>query len=126
MIQKETFIAIIDNSGARNVKCIDVSPGFQRDYAYSGDTVVSVVQEMRVREGAVAKVKTGEVTYTVIVRTKFREYTKDGTSLSFGMNGGVLVNKQGKLIASRIIGPVSRSLKRAKHMKIASLSSGMI
>jgi len=37
-----------------------------------------------------------------------------------------LINKQGKPIASRIIGPIPTALKKKKKIKFATLSSGFI
>jgi large subunit ribosomal protein L14 len=126
MIQTETILTIIDNSGAKNAKCVHVVPGFKRRYAYIGDTVISVVESIKSKKKATSKIKKGEVIHLVIIRTKFKKGGKDGSTLNFNSNAGVLVNKQNKPIASRILGPVTKSLKNSKHMKITSLSSGFI
>ena len=51
---------------------------------------------------------------------------KDGTSIFFQSNAVSLINKQGKPIASRIMGPLPKVLKRRKKIKFATLSSGFI
>lgn len=37
MIQQQTILKVLDNSGAKEVKCIKVLGGFKRKYAYTGD-----------------------------------------------------------------------------------------
>jgi large subunit ribosomal protein L14 len=51
---------------------------------------------------------------------------KYGTSIFFQSNAVSLINKQGKPIASRIMGPLPKILKRRKKIKFATLSSGFI
>ena len=126
MIQTETILTIVDNSGAKNARCVSVLPGFKRRYAYIGDTIISVIKTIKSKRKSISKVKKGELFHLVIIRTRFKKRIKDGSSLNFNVNAGVLVNKQDKLIASRVLGPVTKALKKSKHMKIVSLSGGFV
>jgi large subunit ribosomal protein L14 len=126
MIQTESILVITDNSGGKNAKCVHVLPGFKKRYAYAGDTIVSVVKNLKSKKKATSKVKKGDLIYLVIIRTKFKKSTKDGSFLNFNVNAGVLVNRQNRPLASRILGPVMKILKNGKCMKIASLSSGFV
>ena len=65
MIQTQTVLDVADNSGARKVMCIKVLGGSRRRYATVGDVIVVAVKEAIPN----AKVKKGEVTRAVIVRT---------------------------------------------------------
>ena len=47
MIQQQTKLKVIDNSGAKTVKCIKVLGGFKRKFAFTGDTVIVSVKELR-------------------------------------------------------------------------------
>jgi len=58
--------------------------------------------------------------------SKFKKNKKDGSSFMFNLNAGVLINKQNKPIATRILGPVTKELKTNKLMKVASLSAGFL
>lgn len=126
MIQTQSIITIVDNSGARNAKCIKVLTGFKRRYAFMGDTIVVVIKSIKSKKKSTSKVKKGEVLRLVIIRTKFQKNKKDGSSFKFNINAGVLVNKQNKPVATRVIGPVTKELKTNKLMKIASLSGGFL
>ena len=62
----------------------------------------------------------------IIIRTKNKTIKKDGNLIFFQSNAVSLINKQGKPIASRIIGPMPKTLKKKKKIKFGTLSSGFI
>jgi len=126
MIQNQSILTIVDNSGAKTAKCIKILGGFQRRYAYIGNTIVVAVQQIRSKNKSKSKVKKGEVLRAVIIRTKFKSKKKDGSSFFFNLNAAVLINKQNKPIATRVLGPVTKELKTNKLMKVASLSAGFL
>jgi large subunit ribosomal protein L14 len=117
---------VTDNSGAKTVKCIKVLNGFKRRFAMLGDTIVVSVQKLRNRAKLSSKVQKGEVYKAIIIRTKKKVIKKDGTLVFFQSNAVSLVNKQGKPLASRIIGPMPKAFKKRKKIKFATLSSGFI
>ena len=126
MIQQQTILKVTDNSGAKTVKCIKVLNGFKRRFAILGDTIIVSVQKLRNKARVASKVRKGEVHKAIIIRTKKKTMKKDGTSIFFQSNAVSLINKQGKPIASRIMGPLPKVLKRRKKIKFATLSSGFI
>jgi large subunit ribosomal protein L14 len=126
MIQNQSILIIADNSGAKTAKCIKVLGGFQRRYAYTGDTVVVAVQKIKSKNKYRAKVKKGDVLRAVIIGTRFKEKRKDGLMFKFSFNSGVLVNKQNKPLSTRVTGPVTKEMKINKLMKLASLSPGFL
>ncbi|MDA1070925.1 MAG: 50S ribosomal protein L14, partial [Proteobacteria bacterium] len=68
------------------------------------------------------RVKKGEVTRAVIVRTAKEIRRADGSALRFDRNAAVLINKQNEPIGTRIFGPVTRELRSRNFMKIISLA----
>jgi large subunit ribosomal protein L14 len=68
------------------------------------------------------RVKKGEVTRAVVVRTAKDVRRPDGSSIRFDRNAAVLINKQGEPIGTRIFGPVTRELRAKGYMKIVSLA----
>lgn len=126
MIQQQTILKVTDNSGAKTVKCIKILNGFNRRFAIVGDTIIVSIQKLRNKARLTSKVKKGEVHKAVIIRTKNKIVKKDGTVLFFQSNAVSLINKQGKPIASRIIGPLPKILKKKKKIKFVTLSSGFI
>ena len=126
MIQQQTILKVTDNSGAKTVKCIKVLNGFKRRFAILGDTIIVSIQKLRNKARLTSKVRKGEVHKAIIIRTKKKTAKKDGSLIFFQSNAVSLINKQGKPIASRIIGPVPKILKKKKKIKLGTLSSGFI
>jgi large subunit ribosomal protein L14 len=118
MIQVETNLDVADNSGARRVQCIRVLGGSRRKYASVGDIIIVSVKDAIPR----GRVKKGEVTRAVVVRTAKDIRRADGSVIRFDRNAAVLINKQGEPIGTRIFGPVTRELRSKGYMKIISLA----
>ncbi len=118
MIQAETNLTVADNSGARRVQCIKVLGGSNRRFASVGDVTVITVKEAIPR----GRVKKGEITRAVVVRTAKEVRRSDGSAIRFDHNAAVLINNQGEPIGTRIFGPVTRELRAKNYMKIISLA----
>lgn len=122
MIQQQSELDVADNSGAKRVECIKVLGGSRRRYAGLGDLIVVAVKEAL----PTAKVKKGDVSKAVIVRTA-REYQRpDGSYIKFDANSAVLLNAQLEPVGTRIFGPVARELRAKKFMKIISLAPEVV
>jgi large subunit ribosomal protein L14 len=127
MIQNGTYLNVQDNSGARSVMCIKVLKGYKSRYAYIGDLILVSVKKLRTKRRSLSKVKKGELFKALIVRTKTKFNTyNNGNFNSFLENSVILINKQNKLIGTRIFGLVSKKLRYSKFFRIISLSSGTI
>ena len=118
MIQQETILNVADNSGARGVCCIKVLGGTKRRYARIGDIIVVSVKEALPN----SKVKKGDVTRAVVVRTKKETSRPDGSRIRFDENAAVIINQYGEPVGTRIFGPVARELRAKRFMKIISLA----
>ena len=118
MIIAETKLNVADNSGAKLVQCIKVLGGSKRRSASIGDVIVISVKEA-IPNG---KVKKGEVTRAVVVRTKKGVSRQDGSTIRFDKNSAVLLTKEGEPIGTRIFGPATRELRLKKFTKIISLA----
>ena len=118
MIITETKLNVADNSGAKLVQCIKVLGGSKRRSASIGDVIVISVKEA-IPNG---KVKKGEITRAVVVRTKKGVSRQDGSTIRFDKNSAVLLTKEGEPIGTRIFGPVTRELRLKKFTKIISLA----
>ena len=126
MIQQQTVLKVSDNSGAKSVKCIKVLGGFKKRYAKLGNVIVVSIKELRNKSRKTSKVKKGEVYKALIIKTKTKQISKDGSAIFFDNNSVSLINAQGKPLATRIIGPVPKKLKKGKYSKFASISLGTV
>ena len=116
MIQQESRLQVADNTGAQEVLCIRVlRSGIT---ANIGDVIVGVVK--KAQPGGM--VKKSEVVRCVVVRTKFGLHRQDGSTIKFGENAVVIINKDGSPKGTRVFGPVARELRERNYMKIVSLA----
>ena len=106
MIQQESRLLVADNSGAKEVLCIRVLGGTRRRYAGVGDKIVVTVKSAIPGGDA----KKGTVSKAVIVRTKKEIRRQDGSYIRFDDNACVLLNNQGVVRGTRILGRVAREL----------------
>jgi large subunit ribosomal protein L14 len=118
MVQMRTILGVADNSGARKVMCIKVLGGSGRRYATVGDVIVVAVKEAIPN----AKVKKGDVSHAVIVRTSKQVSRQDGSYIRFDDNSAVLLDNQHEPVGTRIFGPVARELRAKRFLKIISLA----
>ena len=118
MIQMQTMLNVADNSGARRVMCIKVLGSSKRRYAGIGD-VIKVTVKTTIPNG---KIKKGEVSLALVVRTKDGVRRSDGSLIRFDDNAVVLLNNQKQPLGTRVFGPVTRELRTEKFMKVVSLA----
>ena len=123
MIYQQSRVHVADNTGAREIMCIRVLAGGNKQYADVGDVIVASVKQAQ-PGGAVKK---GDVVKAVIVRTA-KEYGRpDGSHIKFDENAAVILttdasNPRG----TRIFGPVARELREKNFMKIVSLAPEVV
>ena len=118
MIQKFSRLKVADNSGAREIMCIQVLGGTRRRYASVGDTIVASVKLAQPN----AAVKKGDVVKAVVVRTAKGYGRPDGSYIRFDENAAVILSDAQNPRGTRIFGPVARELRERNYMKIVSLA----
>ena len=117
MIQAYTRLRIADNTGARQIMCINVPIG-ARKYARVGDVIVATVK----RAVPHGMVKEGEVVRAVVVRVAKPYRRSDGSYIRFDENAAVVLGEKNNPKGSRIFGPVARELRDKNFAKIISLA----
>ena len=122
MIQKQTRLRVADNSGARQLMCIQVLGGSGRRYGSVGDIIVASVKQAQ----PMSPVKKGEVVRAVIVRTAQTYRRSDGSSIRFDENAAVVLDDAQNPRGTRIFGPVARELRDRNFMKIVSLAPEVV
>ncbi len=114
----QTRLKIADNTGAREIMCINVLGGTRRKYARVGDIIVASVK--RAIPGATAK--KGEVVRAVVIRTAQPYRRPDGSYIRFDENAAVILTDKNNPKGTRIFGPVARELREKNYTKIISLA----
>jgi large subunit ribosomal protein L14 len=117
MIQKESYLEVADNSGAKLLQCIHIVGSTRKRYAFLGDVIKCAVKSA-IPGGIVKK---SDIVDVVIVRTRKECRREDGSYIRFGQNAGVII-KDGEPVASRIFGPIAREIRAKGYSKIISLA----
>ena len=117
MIQLRTILNPADNSGAKRFMVIGITPKIGK-VASLGDVVRCVVDGAD-PNGAVGD---SELVRVLIVRTKKEVRRSDGSYVRFDDNAGVVIDKQGLPVGTRVLGPIAREVKEKGYTKIASLA----
>jgi large subunit ribosomal protein L14 len=126
MIQKGSFLNVIDNSGGKVVCCIQVSNGYRKRYAKIGDLIVVSVKSLRLQKRIFVKLKKGDVCKAVVIRTKTNCRINNFEILNFSENEVILLNKQNKFIGTRILGTIPKIFRHSRFLKIFSLASNIV
>ena len=122
MIQMQTRLRVADNTGAREIMCINVLGGTRRKYAHIGDIIVASVKKAIPNAGT----KKGDVVRAVIVRTSQPYRRPDGSYIKFDENAAVILTDKNNPKGTRIFGPVARELRDKNYTKIISLAAEVL
>lgn len=126
MIQKNTLLNVIDNSGAKKVCCIHIVSGYRNRYANSGDLVVVSVKSLRGNRKLNSKIKKGAVVKALVVRTKRPLSFFCGGFNSFLENSVILLTSKRKFVGNKIFGPIPFKFRAAKSLKLLSVACGFL
>ena len=115
MIQTQSYLNVADNSGARQLMCIQVLSG---KYARIGDVIIAVVKDAIPN----MPLKKSDIVRAVIVRTRKGLRRDNGMSIRFDDNAAVVLNKENNPRGTRVFGPIARELRDRHFTKIVSLA----
>ena len=122
MIRIATRLQVADNSGAKEMECINVPGGTGKRYASVGEIIVASVKQAV----PAAQVKKGDVVRAVIVRVAKPYRRPDGSYIRFDENAGVILSDASNPRGTRIFGPVARELRERNFTRIVSLAPEVI
>jgi len=122
LIQTYTRLRVADNTGARQIMCINVPGGTRRRYAHLGDVIVAAVKQA-IPGGTVKK---GDVVRAVVVRTVKPTRRHDGSYVRFDENAAVIIDEKNNPRGTRVFGPVARELREKNFLKILSLAAEVV
>lgn len=107
MIYKNSFLNIIDNSGARKAKCIHVLGKYK--WAKVGNTILVVLRKFY---NLKKKIKKGNVYLGIIIGVKYWVCRPTGFYYRFFQNRIIIFNLQFKFLATRVYGLISKEFKK--------------
>lgn len=124
MIQKETYLNIIDNSGVKKAACFHIYGGYRKRYATIGDVVLASVKSTNIK-GEDAKFKKGDKIKVLILHTRKSSKSLFSNEKKHYENTGVVVSNANKLLSSRIFGSVDIAFRHSKFLKVITLAGGI-
>jgi len=119
LIQKETSLACIDNSGAKRVLCIKV---LRNNYGYPGAVLVTTIKKVVTRRFRTKKktLKKGEIHKVLLAFTKFGVTRKIGYHVKAASNAIIMLRKE------NITLPYANRLKLGIFFEARNLSSKIV
>ena len=118
MIQLRTVLKPADNTGAKKLRVIHLYGCSRRLLSRIGDIVRATVDQSE----PTGMVKDKEMVRVLIVRTKKEHRRPDGSYIRFDDNAGIIIDKDGNPIGTRVFGPIAREIKEQGYAKIVSLA----
>ena len=119
MLLKESWINISDNTNIRWVKIFHLYKGFFRKKTYNGLFVkgsARVVEPPRIEyKGFKYKYSLkGDINRSWVVRTIFKNCSKDSSVILFGHNASILINKKQNVKSKFLNGPITQNIRIKK------------
>ena len=78
MIQTQTIVDVVDNSGAKSLRCIKVFGGFKKRYGVLGSVIRASIQELRHKSNKKSGFKKGDLVFALVVQVRSKSKRKDG------------------------------------------------
>lgn len=123
MIQQETFLQVVDNSGVKVIKCFHILKSSRRLKGFIGDVIKGSVRELRYNGQKKLIHKQGDVVFALIVQVKQVIKRKTGQHFQFFKNSAILIDSKSQPTGSRISLPLLKEFRNKKYLKILSLAS---
>lgn len=120
MIQLRSVVQVADNSGARQIRVIQVYGGSMRRFGYVGDVVKASVIDADPQ----GTIKRGDKVTAVMVRAHKERRRPNGEYIRFDDNAAVIIESREnpEPVGTRVFGPIAREVKNNGFAKIASLA----
>lgn len=122
MVQLRSILVPADNSGAKKLRVIGI-PRYSKIRTVGIGIIVKCVVD---GAQSLGMVKDSQIVDTVIVRTRKEIRRRDGSYVRFDDNAGVVIDKAGNPVGTRIFGPVAQEVRERGFAKIASLAQEVV
>jgi large subunit ribosomal protein L14 len=130
MIQKNTYLKVVDNSGVKEVSCIHLYGGYRKRHAVAGDVILVAVKSLRKKRINKLKIKKGDVLRALVVKTKTPMHSYSHEFVTFSENNVVLFNSKkkdsNKYAFTRIFTSLPKQFRETRFLKILSICYGVV
>jgi len=124
MLQPQSQLKAIDNSGARRMRCIRILKKSGRQCGKVGNFIKVSIQRLRNRGNI--RVRCGEVHTAVIVRTANRISRSNGVKVKFDSNAAIVLNHKNVPFGTRFFSVIAKELRFRKFVKVFTLSPRVV
>ena len=124
MIQNRSILKVIDNSGAKYIRCLKVLN--KKKIGYLGDLIIGSVLSLRRGRGRKIRVKRKDLCLGIISSVKYRKQRLGGCFIKSDVNSVILLNRNKRPIGNRVFGLSYKELRLKKKFKTLSLSSKIL
>lgn len=118
MIQKNSIIKPVDNCGVLKTNVFHLYKGSKGRLAFVGDFLKVSCREV-VPENSIKKKSKHR---SILIRTKYNVFKKDGSFVKFYKNSLILLKKRLTPRGANIRGPIPRNINRKKFISSFSRS----
>jgi len=127
MIQKETILNVVDNSGAKKVLCVHMYNGYKRRYSKIGDLIKIAVKTVRKNNLDTLKIKKGDMSRAIVTTCKTPLKTFNNELKFYNVNSVILISDQNKYLASKVNVKIDYSFFRyTRYSKLLRMSSKVL
>jgi len=124
VVQSGSILKVIDNSGAKYVKCLKVLG--KKKVGHLGSLLVVSVLNLRRGRGRKIRVKRKEICLGLLSSSKFNCPRLGGSFIKPLSNSVILLNRNFKPMGNRIFGLVFKELRIKKQFKALSIASKIV
>lgn len=123
MLLVESQVIVSDNTQTRIVKCIRLLGGSKRKYATVSDFIIIAVKQRRAKRRLILK----KIYLALIIASIKEKRRLSGYYIKSKTNRVLLLTEFGKIIGTRILGPVYKEVKQYSRIsKLLAKSKGYI
>jgi large subunit ribosomal protein L14 len=119
---KESLVFVGDNSGARRAKQIGVLGSSQNLQANIGNFVIVAIPHRRLERRLIIK----NIYLALMVTCNKNHRRLPGYFVLFATNKVVLFSEQGKVVGTRLYGPISQKIREKNIFKIVTLAKKIV
>lgn len=118
MIQSQSKLHILDNSGVKFIQCIK---SLKKKSSW-GNLILASVKEIRIKNKVNVKFKKGSIVFAYIIKSKIFLKRKSGMQTNSSKNAAILLNKEFQPVGSRILSFMPNELRTSKILKHSVLA----
>jgi large subunit ribosomal protein L14 len=117
MLFVESFVTVSDNTQTRNVKCIHLLNGGTSKCALVNRFIVIAIRRYKIKRRLIFK----KIYLALILGTKKDTRRINGSFIKVNKNHVILMSEVGKVLGTRLLGPMYREIKKFRFFKFLSL-----